>query len=228
LGVGPGLAILNLALGFVALHQLHEAGVTGGPATAVTVVMAIFVALGLLLALGGVGLVAQQRWGRWVSLIAAALTFPGLIAAVVVVKIVESWPYDHPLPSVSIIAGAPALSPLYGILLLVMLNLPEVRAWARGSVMAPAASAGVAPAPPAKTETLAIVSFALSLIPFLLLTQITSLILGIIALKRIARSRGALLGRGFAIAGVAISSAILLLIIGILVLVLVLSSSHAK
>ncbi len=226
--VGPGLAALNLALGFMAVRQLHAAGVTGGPVNAVGAVLAIFVALGMLLALGGIGLIAAKRWGRWVSLTGAALTFPGLVTAVIVIKIVESWPFAHPLPSVSVIAGAPALSPLYGILLLVMLNLPEVRAWARGNVITPADSAAVTSAAPVKTETLAIASFALSLIPFLLLTQITSLILGIIALRRIARARGALGGRGFAIAGVAISAAILLLIIGILVLVLVLGASKAK
>jgi hypothetical protein len=226
--VGPGLAALNLALGFAALHQLGEAGVTDGPNTAVITVMAIFTGLGLLLALGGIGLIGEKRWGRWVSLTGAALTFPGLVTAVIVIKIVESWPFDHPMPPVSFIAGAPALSPLFGILLLVMLNLPEVRAWARGSAVTPGAPAPGTAAATARTETLAIASFALSLIPFVLLTQITSLILGIIALRRIARARGALAGRGFAIAGVAISSAILLFIIGILLLVLVLSSQHSK
>jgi hypothetical protein len=57
-------------------------------------------------------------------------------------------------------------------------------------------------------------------IPFLLLGQITGLILGIIALRKIKQSQGAVGGKGFAIAGVTISGLILLFIIGVLVLLI--------
>jgi hypothetical protein len=53
-----------------------------------------------------------------------------------------------------------------------------------------------------------------------LLGQITGLILGIVALRKIKQSQGAVGGKGFAIAGVTISGLILLFMIGVLVLLI--------
>jgi hypothetical protein len=52
----------------------------------------------------------------------------------------------------------------------------------------------------------------------LFLGQITGLVLGIIALRKIKRSNDTIGGKGFAIAGIAISLLILLFVLGILVL----------
>jgi hypothetical protein len=103
---------------------------------------------------------------------------------------------------------------LYGIFLIVMLMLPDVRAWARRSELAPiAASDGsVTPTSRPPASGLAIGSLVASLIPFLLLGQITGLILGIIALRKIKQSQGTVGGKGFAIAGITISGLILLFI----------------
>lgn len=50
------------------------------------------------------------------------------------------------------------------------------------------------------------------MVPFMLLTQCAALVMGILALRRIKSSQGRLTGRGFAIAGICISSSILLCI----------------
>jgi hypothetical protein len=112
---------------------------------------------------------------------------------------------------------------LYGILLIVMLFLADARAWARGEIQSTATlpAGPLNQAPARETSGLAIGSLVASLIPFLLLGQITGLILGIIALRKIKQSNGAVGGKGFAIAGVTISSLILLFIIGIVVLLIV-------
>jgi hypothetical protein len=111
---------------------------------------------------------------------------------------------------------------LYGILLIVMLMLPDARAWARRTELAPIGSTGggVIPTSPPPASGLAIASLVASLIPFLLLGQITGLILGIIALRKIKQSHGTVGGKGFAIAGLTISGLILLFMIGILALLI--------
>ena len=101
-----------------------------------------------------------------------------------------------------------------------MLFLADARAWASGGIQQTATfpAAGPHQAPARENSGLAIGSLVASLIPFLLLGQITGLILGIIALRKIKQSQGTVGGKGFAIAGVIISSLILLFILGLLVL----------
>jgi Domain of unknown function (DUF4190) len=100
--------------------------------------------------------------------------------------------------------------------------LPDARAWARrtepGAITASGTVIATSPSPPA--SGLAIGSLVASLIPLMLLGQITGLILGIIALRKIKQSRGTVGGKGFAIAGVTISGLILLFMIGLLVLLI--------
>ena len=131
-------------------------------------------------------------------------------------------PLGHAGSEIHLHTGAPALTPLYGILLLVMLNSRDARGWAARGV------AGASATVPERTSGMAVASFALSLIPFAGITQLVGLILGIVALTQIRASRGKLGGRGFAIAGVAIASTIFLFLVGILVLVLASSTSSHR
>src|SRR5437762_3745019 len=104
---------------------------------------------------------------------------------------------------------------------MVMRVLVDARAWARQAGEASMSASGpVMAASPPPASGLAIGSLVASLIPFLLLGQITGLVLGIIALRKIKQSHGAVGGKGFAIAGVTISGLILLFMIGVLVLLI--------
>jgi WD40 repeat protein len=77
-----------------------------------------------------------------------------------------------------------------------------------GKVIAAGQSSQAAPPVP-QLSLLALLSLIFSLVPFLLLPQIAALVMSLVALRRIKRSGGALYGRGFAIAGLCISTALL-------------------
>ncbi|HZS41413.1 MAG TPA: hypothetical protein VFF06_31505, partial [Polyangia bacterium] len=163
-----------------------------------------------------------QRWGRVLSLIAAGSTLLGVLVAASMPRIAEGLAsLNYNGPSFSVPTGAPVLSPLWGIALLVLLNLRDVRLWARGITPAEAAAQGT----PERTHGLAVASFVLSLIPFMLVTQLVGLILGLIALSQIKAAGGKLGGRGFAVAGVAIAGSIFALVAAI-VLLIVLAPKH--
>ena len=122
-----------------------------------------------------------------------------------------------------------ALSPLYGILAVVLLMLPDARNWARGFAAriqpgeadVPAATAVTKP-----TSPLAVISLVSSMIPFALLPQIVALVVGIIALTKIKKSNGALGGKSLAIAGIVISSVILVFIGGVVIWAVVVTNSR--
>jgi len=64
------------------------------------------------------------------------------------------------------------------------------------------------------------------MVPMMLLTQIAGITLGIIALSKIRKSEGAIGGKGFAIAGIVISSLILLFIGAVIALIVITESSR--
>ncbi len=232
--VGPLLAIVNVVVVGHSITLLEERNAPEGLSTFFEINIAIFIVLGLLLVIGGVGLLLNRKWGRIWSLIAAVFCFVALLAVSVISNIMQSMLTTGAIPlrpgQTSFYfkepAGVMAFAPLYGILVIVLLMLPDVRAWARGGASAQPASGGAgldgsivtpaaAPAPGRRTSPLAVASLVCSLIPFALITQIAGLTLGIVALVKIRRSDGRLGGRGFAIAGITISSLILLFIGGL-------------
>lgn len=220
--VGLGLALLNFWLVEGAVSELSRHGISGGALTALRVDELVMVGVGVLLAAGGVGLRGGNRWGRIMSLVAAGSTFLGVFVATATPRIAEALvERDYRGPAFSVPTGAPALTPLWGVALLVLLNLRDVRAWASGLTAEEVAAQAV----PERTNGLAVASFVLSMIPFALVTQLVGLILGVIALGQIKQSQGKLGGRGFAVAGIAIASSILALI-GAIILFVVLLPKH--
>jgi len=225
--LGPLVALINLVIVGKSISRLGSLGASNEVLVPLGLIIVLFCLLGAVLLLGGVGLLKERRWGRTRSLIFAFGSFAAVFLANVTAKVMSnlaesgaiSIPGLHQQENFNVGSG---IFTLYAILLIVMLMLPDARAWARraepgattpsGTVIATSSS------PPA--SGLAIGSLVASLIPFLLLGQITGLILGIIALRRIKRSQGTVGGKGFAIAGVTISGLILLFMIGLLVLLI--------
>jgi hypothetical protein len=227
LALGPLIALVNLIIIGKTISRLANLGASNGVLVPFGLIIALFCLLGAALFLGGVGLLKERRWGRTCSLVFAFGSFAAVFLANVTARIISnlsetgaiSIPGLHQRENFNVGSG---IFTLYGIVLIVMLMLPDVRAWARRTELAPIASTGgsVVPTSPPPASGLAIASLVSSLIPFLLLGQITGLILGIIALRKIKQSQGAVGGKGFAIAGVTISGIILLFIIGVLVLLI--------
>jgi Domain of unknown function (DUF4190) len=225
LALGPLLALVNLIVIGKTISRLVSLGASNGVLVPFGLIIVLFCLLGAMLFIGGIGLLKERRWGRTCSLIFAFGSFAAVFVANVTARIISnlaetgaiSIPGLHQQENFSVGIG---IFTLYGILLIVMLMLADARAWARRSEPAAIAPSGTAIStslsPPA--SGLAIGSLVASLIPFLLLGQITGLVLGIIALRKIEQSHGTIGGKGFAIAGVTISSLILLFIIGILTL----------
>ena len=224
--VGPLLALINLAIIGRSISRLASLGASGDILVPLGLIIVLFCLLGAVLFLGGVGLLKEKRWGRTCSLAFAFGSFPAVFLAAVTARIMGNLvdsgaiaiPGLHQQEKFSVGFG---IFSLYGVLLIVMLMLPDARAWAGRSELAPAAPPGTAnPTSHPPTSGLAIASLVSSFIPFLLLGQITGLILGIIALRKIKQSPGTVGGKGFAIAGITISSLILLCVIGVLVLLI--------
>jgi len=223
--VGPLVALVNLFIIGKSISRLVGLGALKGIVIPLAFIAIVFCVLGAILFFGGIGLIKEKRWGRIWSLIFAFGSFGAAfvvnITAQVLSNLIEtgavSVPGLHQRENFGVGIG---IFTLYGILVIVFLMLADARAWARGEVAVAGTGpiAAVARAPAVETSGLAIGSFVASLIPFLLLGQITGLVLGILALRKIKQSHGAIGGKGFAIAGVTISSVILLFIIGIVVL----------
>ncbi|MEY2579564.1 MAG: hypothetical protein QOI49_2388 [Verrucomicrobiota bacterium] len=227
LALGPLVALINLFIIGKSISRLADLGASNGVLVPLVLIGVLFCLLGAVLFLGGVGLLKERRWGRTCSLVFAfgsfAAVFLGNVTARIMTNLSEigevSIPRLYQQENFNVGSG---IFTLYGILLIVMLMLPDVRAWARRTgpgVIAPNGTVFAnSPSPPA--SGLAIGSLVASLIPLMLLGQITGLILGIIALRKIKQSRGTIGGKGFAIAGVTISGLILLFMIGVLVLLI--------
>ena len=231
--VGPLVALVNIVIIGKSLSRLAGLGASKGIIVPLVFIVLVFCVLGAILFIGGIGLIKERRWGRTWSLVFAFGSFGAAflvgITAQVLTNLLEtgavSIPGLHQRENFGVGIG---IFTLYGILQIVFLMLADARAWARGEVaiaeIGPTAAAAQAPA--GGTSGLAVGSLVASLIPFMLLGQITGLVLGIIALRKIKQSHGAIGGRGFAIAGVIISAVILLFIIGILVLLIVTGAFH--
>ena len=226
LALGPLVALINLFIIGKSISRLADLGASNGVLVPLGLIIVVFCLLGAVLFLGGVGLLKERRWGRTCSLVFAFGSFAAVLLGNVTARIMSnlseigevSIPGLHQQENFNVGSG---IFTLYGILLIVMLMLPDVRAWARRTELAPTASTGsVIPTSHPAASGLAIASLVASLIPFLLLGQITGLILGIVALRKIKQSQGAVGGKGLAIAGVTISGLILLFMIGVLVLLI--------
>jgi Domain of unknown function (DUF4190) len=225
--LGPLVALINAIIIGRSVLRLANLGASNGVLVPLGLIIAVFCLLGAVLFLGGVGLLKEKRWGRTWSLVFAFGSFAAVFLVNITARIMSnlaeigavSIPGLHQQENFSVGIG---VFTLYGIFLIVMLMLADARAWAKGVEPGAVTPSGtVIPTSSPPTSGLAIGSLVASLIPFLLLGQITGLILGIIALRKIKQSRGAVGGKGFAIAGVTISGGILLFIIGLLVLLLV-------
>ncbi len=230
--LGPLVALINLVIIGKSISRLAGLGASNGVLAPLGLIIVLFCLLGAVLFFGGVGLLKERRWGRTCSLVFAFGSFAAAFIANVTARIMSnlseigavSIPRLHQQENFNIGSG---IFTLYGILLIVMLMLADARAWAGRTEPAPMASTGtVIPTSSPPASGLAIASLVSSLIPFLLLGQITGLILGIIALRKIKQSRGTVGGKGFAIAGVTISGLILLFMIGILVLLITTGAFH--
>jgi hypothetical protein len=230
--IGPLLAIVNLIVVGNSIAEMKTQNAPEGLSTFLEINIAIYFVVGALLVAGGVGLLLNRKWGRIWSLVAGVSCVLAILAVSIVNNVMKSLLATGALPLhpgqqsfyFRNVAGVAALSPLYGILLIVLLMLPDARAWAtRGVALSSSSGEGSDPkgivVPVRHTSGLAIASLVCSMIPFALLTQIAGLTLGIVALVKIKKSNGALGGRGFAIAGVVISGLIILFIGGILMAV---------
>lgn len=225
--IGLALPAVNFLLVSFSIQKFQRIGLSETPALPLWITIWTFAGLGILLASAGIGLINHAPWGRVLSMICAVLLFLGACVGTVdmhVAKALAEVEYNGPPIYIEFVGAVPAFTPFYGVLTLVLMLLPVTRNWARGvravkkgipleQVLAPT------PAPP--VYTLAVISMVLSMVPFLLITQAVSLIMGMIALRTIRNSQGRLGGRGFAWAGVIISSLILLAIGGLLATVLV-------
>jgi hypothetical protein len=224
--LGPLVALINLVIIGKSISRLVGLGASNGVIVPLGLIIVVFCLLGGVLFVGGVGLLKERRWGRTCSMVFAFGSFAAVFLVNITAKIMSNLseigavtiPGLHQQETFSVGIG---IFTLYGILLIVMLMLTDVRAWARRTEPASITSNGtVAPTSSPPASGLAIGSLVASVIPFLLLGQITGLILGIIALRKIKQSRGTVGGKGFAIAGVTISGLILLFLIGVLVLLI--------
>lgn len=236
--VGPLLAIVNLLVVGQSISRLERMNAPPAVSTGLEINIGIFFVLAVLFVIGGIGLLLNRKWGRIWSFIAGVFCFVTLLAVSIIPRVVDSLLRTGAIPmrpdqsfAFKGVAGVIAFAPLYGILVIVLLALPDARAWARGRTLydlgIPDQIPGGGPAPAARpTSGLAIASLVCSFIPFALLTQIAGLTLGIVALIKIKKSQGRLGGKGFAIAGVAVSSAILLFIGGILLMLFVNGRVH--
>jgi hypothetical protein len=232
--VGPILAIANLIIVGRSISDLERENAPDGLSIFFKINIVVFCVLGAFLVIGGVGLLCNRKWGRILSLITGVLCVLSAMFVIVMNNIMQSMLTTGAIPLHSGqhyfyfkgISGVPGLAPLYGVVLIVLLMLPIAREWARsGQPKTPltmptgAIVADAMPIPTRPTNGLAIASLVCSMIPFALLTQIAGLTLGIIALVKIKKSKGAVGGKGFAIAGIIISSLILVFIGGVIVLI---------
>ncbi len=220
IALGTLLALVNVFLVENAISVLERAGADGGGALRVEEVF--FVIVGALLVVGGVGLSRGRRWGRVVTLVAAVGCVLGMLVVGGISGAVTALAEARHVSIPSVTTGG-ALSPVFGIALLVVLNLREARDFGAGRAPVAPGTPG-APVVPQQTSVMAIMSMVLSIIPFMLVTPLVGLILAIVALGQIKRSNGALGGRGFAIAGIVLAS--FWYGLGLLIVLLVVFSSH--
>jgi hypothetical protein len=213
--LGLILPVINFLVVIQSINKLQQMGLSSQDTIPLWINIWVYVILGILLMVAGWCLVGPARAGRILCVIWAVLSVVALFIAVVdtaILRVIVEEKLKGQSYYIQIFTAAPAMSPGYGILLTVMMFIPPTRRWVRAvrAVQrgeAPEEIVAAAAGPP--VSKLAVASMVLSMIPFMLLTQLTGLILGLVALGKIRRSQGALGGRGFAWTGVIISSLIL-------------------
>jgi hypothetical protein len=133
--LGPLVALINLIIVGKSVSRLASLGASNGILVSLGVIIAVFCLLGAVLFLGGVGLLKERRWGRTLSLVFAFGSFVAVFLVNITARIVSnlseigavSIPGLHQQETFSVGIG---VFTLYGILLIVMLMLADVRAWA--------------------------------------------------------------------------------------------------
>src|SRR5947207_4644716 len=143
--LGPLVALVNLLIIGKSISRLAGLGASNGVLVPLGLIIAVFCLLGGVLFLGGVGLLKERRWGRTCSLVFAFGSFAAVFLVNVTARIMSnlseigevSIPRLHQQENFSVGIG---VFTLYGILLIVMLMLPDVRAWVRRTELAPIAS----------------------------------------------------------------------------------------
>jgi hypothetical protein len=214
--------VLNIAMPAVALPQIVNNAGAEPVLVAVLIIGGACLLAALLQLVGGIGLVRGRLWGRNISIAAAGLSllalFVGIIASRVITEVirvrggVERGFEVHTF-------GVCGLGP-FVLALLIALCTQNVRRWAAELRAGPGASEGQLQAS-SRTNPLAIASLLLSLLPIAPMV-LAALVVGVMALRQIARSGGKERGRGLAITGIVFSSLWILLALALVVLVVVL------
>jgi len=211
--VGALLAILNIRAIGNSIWVLGK-GMPNKLSIMLIVNIMAFLSVGLLFVVGGSALVAGRRWGRTVSMLAVDLCFIAYLVSLTVSGVANGLLADRSFqPRMGSVTGASwvliAVTFTYAIVVFSILLTPSIRNWAKRRGPFPVGLVR-------STSVLAIVALACSLIPFVL-SQIAALGLGIAALISIKNSDGRLRGNFMAIAGLVISSALLLFIASLLI-----------
>ncbi len=118
---------------------------------------------------------------------------------------------------VEYLSPTPLFGILAGIAIMILVSQESARAWvARRAAPALPGLAETAPSLPTRQCLPALLSLILAFIPMVMLTQLASIILGIVALHQIRRSGGELSGRWMAVTGIVTSSILWLFILLVL------------
>jgi hypothetical protein len=157
-----------------------------------------------LLLLGGVALLARARWGRiplWLFVWGAWPVGCAMTVAAAAQVADAGAAFELFLRAAGVSVGVAVFAFVLGRALL----FGPVAAWTDG--MPAARREG-----PSSASALALLSLIFAFVPPWGLMHAVSLLLGILAIGRIRRARGALHGRGLAIAGVCVSTGVFLLL----------------
>ena len=219
IALGAITAVLNLVLPAVALPQLLDNAGAEPALWTVLIGGGACVLLGLLQLAGGIGLFRGRLWGRSLSIVAAVLSLPVVLAAAVAGRVVSN------LIDVQggvargfevCLFGPFGLGP-FALALPIVLLTEDVRRWAAELRAGPGADPVKLEAA-ARLNALAVVSLLLSLVPLPPL-PLAAPVIAVLALRHIAASGGKERGRGLAIAGLVVSGLWWLLAVGLAVFV---------
>jgi hypothetical protein len=219
--MGIGVPIANYFMIKDGIDKFLDEGFSDNVVLPLWITIWLFVGIGAYMVVSGLGLLGPTRWGRVLSMVFIALAMIGVITALVngvITKVLAEEEFQRmhansyfAVLNIRYYAAAPFFPPAYAALMLVMMILPQVRDWARGrtEVRSEIVSTSTVSSQQPQVHGPAMMSMVLSMVPFLLITQIVSFIMGIGAIRAINRSEGKLTGKGFAWTGIIISSLIL-------------------
>ena len=224
--------LFNIVAPLLSLSMLWDNVGAEAMLWAIPAFMFVAIVHNAMLLIGGIGMARGKPRGRFWAFIYAALALPVGLLTIVAAKVLSAMVevnggVQHPT---EVVFGGNCCSPLFAAVLAIMLLTGPTKAWlddlkARRFAGVPGAAPGTAPIH-RPNSVLAIICLVISPIPLMLLPQLTAIILGIIALRRIRRSNGQLGGKWFAIIGIIIASTFFAIIGGIVLLVLVIMSLH--